>query len=164
MVDYGLTECRVQQMENMATSAHKFCNLEAQIGHNSNIQCRHGNNLDLMVSDKAFRMYFQNYNGISLHNNGVEFLDELTVLKEIGTSLIEGAESNINWDKGNTWEEAKENIRQVNMNQPHRKYRQRQSRPVAMGYTVWERKWLVMFISAYRVCDNNLAKASPSTC
>eukprot|EP00957_Ditylum_brightwellii_P027837 2104553-Ditylum_brightwellii.AAC.1 len=38
----------------------------------------------------------KNFNGINLSNIGAEFLDELTILKEIGCSIFQGAEGNNN--------------------------------------------------------------------
>eukprot|EP00957_Ditylum_brightwellii_P058802 4458011-Ditylum_brightwellii.AAC.1 len=55
----------------------------------------------------------QNFNGINLNNDGAEFWDELTVLKELGASLIGDAEPNVNWKRGNLFKKAKERIRQV---------------------------------------------------
>eukprot|EP00957_Ditylum_brightwellii_P075996 5776930-Ditylum_brightwellii.AAC.1 len=49
-----------------------------------------------------------NFNGITLHDSGAEFLDEFTTLKELGTSLVQGAEENNNWSQGDTYNRAKE--------------------------------------------------------
>eukprot|EP00957_Ditylum_brightwellii_P017359 1307809-Ditylum_brightwellii.AAC.1 len=76
--------------ENHNSMQHDFSKLETKIVHNSKIHCRHGNNLDLAVNDYVFHLYFQNFNGISLNDESEEFLDETTILKELGSSLVSG--------------------------------------------------------------------------
>eukprot|EP00957_Ditylum_brightwellii_P080300 6107549-Ditylum_brightwellii.AAC.1 len=86
---------------------NKFSTLEIQIDHTSKINCRYGNNLDLTITDEVFWLYYQNLNGITLNNDGAEFLDEMAVLKEMGCSLISGTEPNNNWQRGNIFDRAK---------------------------------------------------------
>eukprot|EP00957_Ditylum_brightwellii_P124800 9513158-Ditylum_brightwellii.AAC.1 len=75
---------------------YDFYKSDVEIGQESLFHCRHGNNLDLADTDEVFCLYFQNFNGITLHNSGAELLDVLTTLKELGTSLVQGAEGNNN--------------------------------------------------------------------
>eukprot|EP00957_Ditylum_brightwellii_P051109 3875079-Ditylum_brightwellii.AAC.2 len=115
-----------------------------------------------MVNDGIFCCYFQNFNGINLNNNGAEFLDELAVLKELGASLIGSAEPNVNWKRGNLFKKAKEIIRKWAGHTCS-------TGEDPLGRWSWitlqgKQKRLVTFLTAYQVCDNNLANKGPSTC
>eukprot|EP00957_Ditylum_brightwellii_P172794 13154458-Ditylum_brightwellii.AAC.1 len=87
---------------------YNFFNSAKGIGEGSLIKSTNGNNLDLATTDDVFRLHFQNFNGITLNNDSAEFLDEMTILKELGCSLVQAAEGNINWTQGTNYNRAKE--------------------------------------------------------
>eukprot|EP00957_Ditylum_brightwellii_P066365 5037917-Ditylum_brightwellii.AAC.1 len=89
---------------------HEFYKLGIEIGQERILQCRNGDNLDLEVTDDVFYLYFQNFNGINQNNSGADFLDELTILKDLGCSVVQGSEGNSNWSQGDTYNKAREII------------------------------------------------------
>eukprot|EP00957_Ditylum_brightwellii_P079192 6022862-Ditylum_brightwellii.AAC.1 len=64
-----------EQAEERKNDAHDYYKSEGEIGQ---------------------ERFFNNFNGINLNNNGAEFLDKLTFLKELGISIVQGAEGNNN--------------------------------------------------------------------
>eukprot|EP00957_Ditylum_brightwellii_P129785 9900002-Ditylum_brightwellii.AAC.1 len=84
----------------MEHTQYNLSKLGAEIGTDSIIRCTNGTNLDLAINDDAFRLYFQIFNGITLNNDSAEFLDEMTILMELGCSIVQGAEGNLNWSQG----------------------------------------------------------------
>eukprot|EP00957_Ditylum_brightwellii_P093153 7092460-Ditylum_brightwellii.AAC.1 len=97
----------------MEHTQYDLSKLGAELGTDSIIQCTNGNNLDLAINDNVFRLYFQIFNGITLNNDSAEFLDEMTILRELGCSIVQGAKGNLNWSQGCKYNKAKYVIWQV---------------------------------------------------
>eukprot|EP00957_Ditylum_brightwellii_P193676 14748684-Ditylum_brightwellii.AAC.1 len=132
--------------------AHDFSTLDTHIAHNSKITCRHAHNLDLTITDKVFRLYFQNFNNITLNNNGAEFRDEMTVLKKMGYSLIPRTEPNNNWQRGDIYNRARNTIGLVwNKNKfvvSHCKERTKTNLQPSGTFTLTMGKWVSKVISS----------------
>eukprot|EP00957_Ditylum_brightwellii_P209767 15363166-Ditylum_brightwellii.AAC.1 len=93
------TETEEREETGQAKDKHikyEFYNSTTGIGEDSLVQSTNGNNLDLAITDDVFRLYFKNFNGITFNNDSAEFLDEMTILKELGCSLVQAADGNIN--------------------------------------------------------------------
>eukprot|EP00957_Ditylum_brightwellii_P137607 10490528-Ditylum_brightwellii.AAC.1 len=58
------------------------------------------------------RVEIRNTPRIPTMDQGAEFLDKLTTLKELEADIVQGAEGNNNWTQGGTYNRAKEAIRE----------------------------------------------------
>ena len=75
--------------------------------YNRHFHSRHGDKLNITVSDNTFRLVSNNVNGLNLTNEGAHLIEEITVLKEIGASAIAMQETNTNWNKNNMYDRVK---------------------------------------------------------
>eukprot|EP00957_Ditylum_brightwellii_P175679 13376602-Ditylum_brightwellii.AAC.1 len=157
-------------------------------------ECRGGDKLDSNISSNIFQLSTNNVNGFNTANDGDEFLEELTILKELKISAACFQETNKNWTKSGVYNNIKRKLfkvwrkNKITMScAPEWMKSEYQPGGTATlvtdkwssfvcdtgkdtlgrwSYTTFKGKHdqKVTVISAYRVCNNTLAQAGPQTC